>query len=94
MQKFIFTDFCSRNFFLWLLNSVSFLSAATVQCKVCYYLLSLTVFSGTDEEKIIAILVSHSLSQRLEIKSKFTTMFGEVRILTTDFSVITYMYST
>jgi len=41
------------------------------------------VFPGTDEEKIIAILVSHSLSQRLEIKSKFTTMFGEVRILTT-----------
>lgn len=31
---------------------------------------------GTNEEQIIAVLVSHSLSQRLQIKSKFTTMFG------------------
>lgn len=32
---------------------------------------------GTDEEQIIAVLVRHSLSQRLDIKSKFKTMFGE-----------------
>jgi len=31
---------------------------------------------GTDEETIIAVLVKHSTSQRLEIKSKYTTLFG------------------
>lgn len=33
--------------------------------------------AGTNEKKIIGVLVNHSLPQRLEIKSKFTTMFGQ-----------------
>jgi len=48
---------------------------------ICLYVVLVFVWSGTDEEQIIAVLVRHSLSQRLDIKSKFKTMFGEVRIL-------------
>jgi len=34
---------------------------------------------GTEEKQIISVLVSHSLAQRLQIKSKYTTLFGKVR---------------
>ena len=62
--------------FCWLASlytwkSYSYLSLLIIIVSVC-------LFSGTDEEEIIEILANRNNEQRQEIKEKFTQCFGKV----------------
>ena len=55
--------------------------AGRVDAPSCWNLLLVMIaclYIGTNEEKIIGVLARHDLPQRLQIKSKYTTMFGRV----------------